>query len=92
MQTIDDNFFTIIKAAIKEHVHNVSDITLYKISDSISEIAGGEMVYVSRSSRRQISERNKLIKIDRMRGLSTERLSIKYSLSTSHILRIIRQA
>jgi len=92
MSNIDDSFLCVVKASVKEHVESISDEALNMICESISETAGGEVVYISKSYSRMLSVRNKNIMEARRSGATTDSLAVKFSLSKSHINKILRES
>ena len=58
---IDDSFMGILSIAITKHI-NATDNQIDSIKKTIIEIAGGDVVYISKQYNQKLSVRNKLIK------------------------------
>lgn len=83
-----DDFLQLIKTVLLKELPNEK---VEKICYQLSDIAGGELVYISKLHQDRLSVRNKLIKQDRDSGFTISRLATKYLLSEKQIMRVIRQ-
>lgn len=86
---IDDSFIGVVAHAIKQHA-KVTDDCLVKICNQITDISGGDYVYISKQYNKKLSVRNAEIKKDYLSGLTKDRLVSKYLLSRFQINRILR--
>ena len=88
MEKIDDGFLTVLSSVIRKET-KADDATIKRICNTLSDVAGGEVIYISRLRDEKLTERNIKIKKDYHRGLSVKELSIRYELSCRSITRII---
>lgn len=86
---IDDSFLGVVVSAISLHV-KATDEQLQKVCNTITEIAGGDVVYISKQYSQRLSVRNSEIKRDFSSGLNKQSLQAKYRLSRRQIDRALK--
>lgn len=86
---INDSFIGVIAYSIKQQ-SKLTDDCIKKICDQITELSGGDYVYISKQYNQKLSVRNAEIKRDYQSGITKDRLETKYLLSRFQINRILR--
>ncbi len=86
MDQIADDFFGAVRYALKDEITSEQ---IDKVCFKISDMCGGERVYISKQYHLRISVRNREIRNDHRNKLSVDRLATKYSLSKPQIHKIV---
>ena len=86
---IDDSFMGILALAITKHI-NATDNQIDSIKKTIIEIAGGDVIYISKQYNQKLSVRNDQLKKDFYSGVTKTSLESKYLLSRHQINRILK--
>lgn len=86
---IDDSFFGVVAMAITKHVQATDD-QVKRIHQTIVDLAGGDVVYISKQYNKKLSVRNNQLKKDFLSGSTKQHLEVKYLLSRHQINRILK--
>lgn len=74
---------------ITKSAHELIEAIGYESAMKLFETYGGCVLYIPKFNDKNLVERNKLIKKDKGKGMSTQGLAIKYRLSIRQVLRTI---
>lgn len=88
-EDIDDSFLGVVVAAITQHI-SATDHQLQNVCNTITELAGGDVVYISKQYNQKLSVRNQQLKKDFLSGATKSSLESKYLLSRHQINRILK--
>lgn len=86
---IDDSFFGVVAMAITTHI-KATDEQVRKIHQTITELSGGDVIYISKQHNLKLSVRNDQLKKDHASGITKAHLETKYLLSRHQINRILK--
>ena len=86
---IDDSFLGVVSLAITRHI-KATDEQVSKIHQTIIDLAGGDVVYISKQYNQKLSVRNDQLKKDHASGVHKSYLESKYCLSRHQINRILK--
>jgi len=86
---IDDSFFGVVALAITKHVQATDD-QVKRIHQTIVDLAGGDVIYISKQHNLKLSVRNDQLKKDHASGIPKAHLETKYLLSRHQINRILK--